>query len=262
MALRQEIKRLLFASFPDTSLRFFSARSRRQIENYARECGLDRLAMLVSAQTGGTVLTGPFKGIRLNCQALAVHSAPKFLGTYEKEIVPFIEDAIALKPANVLNVGSSDGYYAVGLAKRLPGAIIYAAEADRKSLRATLQNAKLNSIESRVRPIGIVHSGDFGKFLKVPYSLIVMDCEGAEFKLLVPNKDPILKKTHILVEIHENHGSLDDILRRFSRTHSIQTVAAVERTVIDLPAEARELVPPAALDEHRGRQIWVYMRAK
>jgi hypothetical protein len=200
--------------------------------------------------------------MKLNYHALPVHSAPKFLGTYEKEIAPFVEDAIALNPATVVNVGTSDGYYAVGLARRLPLATVYAAEADTKSLRATLLNAELNSVESRIHPIGIIHPGEFGKYLGVPYSLVVMDCEGAEFSLLNPARDPILEKTHILVEVHDDHGSCDEIVERFSKTHSIQTRTSAARTRTDLPADASAHIPPAALDERRGTQVWIYMKAK
>jgi hypothetical protein len=262
VTLRHTIKALLLATFPDSSLRFFSARSRRWNENFARDNKLDRLALLVSSQTGGAVLNGPFKGMKLSYRALPVHSAPKFLGTYEKEIVSFIEDAIALNPTQVVNVGASDGYYAVGFATRLPLSTIYAAEADAKSLRATLLNAKLNSVEARIHPIGMIHSGEFGKYLTVPYSLVVMDCEGAEFGLLDPSRDPILEKTHVLAEIHESHGSLHDLLQRFSKTHSIHTTTAVARTALDLPTEASQLIPVAALDEWRGPQSWLYMKAK
>jgi hypothetical protein len=261
--LRHAIKSLLFGLLPNTSLRFFSARSRRWNENYAREHKLDRLALLVSSETGGTVLSGPFKGMKLDCRALPVHNAPKLLGTYEKEIVPFVEQAIALNPASVVNVGTSDGYYAVGFARRLPLTTVYAAEADAKSLRAALLNAKLNSVEERVLPIDIIRPGEFGRYLSPHCSLVVMDCEGAEFGLLDPSRDPILAKTHILVELHQNHGSLDDMLRRFSNTHSIQMVPSAPRSLADLPAEAGDSIPPAALHEHRGGlQVWVFMKAK
>ena len=90
-----------------------------------------------------------------------------------------------------------------------------------------------------------------------------MDCEGAEFSLLNPTRDPILGKTHILVEVHEDHGSCGEIVERFLKTHSVQTKASVPRTPSDLPAEANAHIPPAALDEHRGpRQVWIYMKAK
>jgi hypothetical protein len=262
MHLRRTIKALLFATFPDTSLRLFSARSRRWIEKHARANKLDQLALLVSTQTGGAVLGGPFKGMKLDYRSLPVHSSPMFCGTYEKEIAPFVEDAIALNPTNIINVGASHGYYAVGLAMRLPRATVYAVEADRKSLRATLVNAKINSVENRVCAIEIIRPGEFEKYLMFPYSLVVMDCEGSEFRLLDPAREPIIQKTHILVEVHENQGSLDDILQRFFKTHEIQTTTPVQRTALDLPVELRDLIPPAALAEWRGPQTWLYMKAK
>jgi hypothetical protein len=72
-----------------------------------------------------------------------------------------------------------------------------------------------------------------------------MDC-GAEFKLLDPSFDPILTKTHIAVEIHEAYGSSDEIVRRFSQTHSIQKTAALARTLSDLPGASTALISPAA----------------
>lgn len=259
---KQRVKEFMFTRFPDASLKFFSARSRRWIENHAREHGLYDLTLNVVAQTDSRVLTGPFKGMILNYDALPVYSAPKFLGTYEKEITSFVEDAIACSPIRVLNVGTSDGYYAVGLARRLPHSIVFAAEADPKSLRATCLNAKLNEVGDRVVPVGILHSGEFQKYLSDRNSLIVMDCEGAEFKLLDPTNDPILKKTNMIVELHQAFGSIEELVDRFSGSHSVETVSARPRTDADLPRKVRDLVPPGAVNEHRGPQVWAYMKVR
>jgi|SRR5262245_32523261 len=66
--------------------------------------GLATLAREVSAQTEGKVASGPFAGMKLDYEALPVHAAPKFLGTYEMELHGCIERAIELAPRYILNV--------------------------------------------------------------------------------------------------------------------------------------------------------------
>src|SRR5690349_10924853 len=123
------VKSALISAFPDTSLRIFSARARRAIERFCEQRGLTEHAFRMAGIDESKVLHGPFKGMRIDYSALPVHTAPKYIGTYEKEIVAFVEDAICDEPERILNVGASDGYYAVGLALRLPMATVYAAEA-------------------------------------------------------------------------------------------------------------------------------------
>jgi hypothetical protein len=243
---------------PDLSLQLLSIRSRRLIEKQVRDLGLDEIARKISASTCGRVAMGPFKNMLLDYEALPVHGAPKFVGSYEKEIVDFVEDAIRLSPPMVLNVGTAEGYYAVGFALRLPQARIFAAEADPKALRATLRNARLNGVGDRLHPIGIIHPGELATYLRSPGSLVMMDCEGAEFTLLNPALDPVLQRTHILVEIHEEFGETQQLLSRFSSTHEVHTGSAVARTAEDLNGFD---VTMEAVDERRGPQSWLWMKA-
>jgi hypothetical protein len=256
------IKSALSSAFPDTALRLFSARARRAIERFCEERGLTEHAIRIAAIDESKVLGGPFKGMRIDYSALPVHTAPKYVGTYEKEIMGFVEDAVNDQPEKILNVGSSDGYYAVGLALRVPKATVYAAEADWKSMRATLANAKLNGVENRVIMIGILHSGDFARYLTPRRSLVVMDCEGAEFRLLDPANDPILAHVNILVEIHEDHGQPSLITERFALTHTARVVGETQRTVADIPLQHSASIALAALDEYRHSQSWIYLRLK
>jgi hypothetical protein len=212
----------------------------------------------VSRHVGSRVASGPFKGTVLDYEALPVHTAPKLLGTYEKEIAGFIEDAIVRRPKSVLNVGSSDGYYAVGLARRLPEATIFASDADPKSLAATRRNAELNAVADRLVAIGILHPGGLGEFLRKPHSLVVMDCEGAEFKLLDPKRDPNLVTADIIVEIHEDRGDPLQLARRFTATHSARRAARATRIGLDMSIGNRY----PCMDERRGEQSWLYLRVK
>lgn len=259
--LKRTIKAASFKAFPDASLRLFSIRLRRLIERDARERGLDALARAASNATEGKVLGGPFRGMRFDCSALPVHNAPKLAGTYEREIAPFVEEAIRLCPGSVLNVGASDGYYAVGLALRLPHATIYAAEADPKSARATQRNARLNGVERRVVRIGIVHPGEFASYLDGENPLLVMDVEGAEFALLDPRTDPVLECANILVEVHREFGSAEQLATRFAATHEIHTLAMQPRACDEVPDQLKHLGELAVNELRSPTQVWMFLEA-
>jgi hypothetical protein len=234
------------------------------IESQARELGLDKLARAVARATGGAVAAGPFTGMKLDYDRLPVHTSPKFLGTYEQELHSAIERVIQLAPSYILNVGCAEGFYAVGLAIRLNHADVYAADADPKALSATIGNAELNGVSARVHPIGIVKSGEFDKYLKADASLLVMDCEGAEFSLLDPRNDPILLRTNILVEIHPEFGDEREIIRRFEQTHDVAEICYAARAASDIgvaPIEGIDLL--SAADERRDdRQSWLFLEVK
>lgn len=260
--MKAYVKSVLFSAFPDISLRIFSARARRAIELFCEQRGLTDHAVRMAAIDDNRVLQGPFKGMRIDYSALPVHTAPKYAGTYEKEIMAFVEDAISEEPDRILNVGSSDGYYAVGLALRIPNATVFAAEADWKSERATERNAKLNGVDNRVIKAGIIHSGEFAQYLTPRRSLVIMDCEGAEFQLLDPAQDPILALVNILVEIHEEHGQPNLIIQRFASTHAAQVVYETRRTTADIPRQHDGSLSLDALDEYRRSQSWIYLKLK
>src|SRR5215469_15759685 len=77
-----------------------------------------------------TVLGGPFRNMKYNnwtrLSGLAKASAyyPKLLGTYEIEIVPFIQRITDLGIGRIVVVGAGEGYYAVGLARLLNARVV------------------------------------------------------------------------------------------------------------------------------------------
>src|ERR1700739_2970272 len=92
------VKSALYSAFPDTALRIFSARARRAIERFCEQRGLREHAFRIAAIDESKVLDGPFKGMRIDYSALPVHTAPKYAGTYEKEIMAFVRMQLAINP--------------------------------------------------------------------------------------------------------------------------------------------------------------------
>jgi hypothetical protein len=247
---------------PTISLKLFSVRSRRMIEKQTAILGLDTVARHAARLSESKVAKGPFAGTELDYEALPVHSAPKFLGTYEQELHDSIERVIGLAPKYILNVGCAEGFYSVGLARRLPDATVFAADADPKALSATLRNAELNGVQDRVRVIGVIRPGEFHNYLRAEGSLLIMDCEGSEFTLLDPGADPILLRSNIVVEIHPEYGDATELAGRFVKTHHIFAITRTARTAEDLPVRNADPALVAAADERRGNQSWLVMERK
>ena len=111
--------------------------------------------------------------------------------------------------------------------------MIYAADADPKAVHATRRNAELNG------------PGEFDRYLTPNHSLLIMDCEGAEFTLLNPHSDPILSLVDMIVEVHPEAGSSQMIWRRFEKTHQCERLDYIPRQGI--------------ADERRGEQEWLVL---
>ena len=86
------------------------------------------------ARQGNVVQAGPFAGLRFTGQTSEGCTAPRLLGCYEHELHPHIERLIGQTFDALLNIGCADGYYAVGLAMRMPGVPVFAHDLNPKAL--------------------------------------------------------------------------------------------------------------------------------
>ena len=152
---------------------------------------------------------------------------PKILGTYELELHSAFAGAYAQDDLFVVDVGAAEGYYAVGLLYRNPGARVVAFETT-PSGRSLMQHVAMkNQVAERLTILGECDPGTLQSVLSSkPGALVVMDVEGAEEWLLDPATVPALTTSRIIVEVH---GGLEDRLEaRFSGTHQITRIASRE----------------------------------
>lgn len=201
---------------------------------------------------------GPFKGLKLAAGSAATAHAAKVLGTYETQLTGWIEAAIAERPPLIVNVGSGEGYYAVGLAMRLPETDCLAFEADPHFRAETQRTAALNQVDGRIRIEGRCTPETLEAALR-PGALVVMDCEGGELALLDPACVPSLRDATILVELHEATapGVTGTLAQRFDPTHAMETIAQAVVLPVDVPAVAGlpELLLLALVNEQRERPM-------
>ncbi len=192
------------------SLRLLAKWRSRLIENTAANRG------------GHTIKHGPFTGMNYGVPASEGGGAPRLMGVYETSLAPVIDDIVAGDPALIIDVGCAEGYYAVGLARRLPNATIWARDTDARARQKCRDLAEMNGVADRVEVGGTMTHADFDICLRHK-SVVVCDIEGAEIDLLQPTLARGLYAADILVECHPAVGNdvAATIKDRFALTHDI-----------------------------------------
>lgn len=169
------------------------------------------------------VRNGFFKGMRYP-DFLAAGSAiyPKFIGSYESELTPTLNEILKKKYELIIDVGCAEGYYAVGLAKLMPHAKILAYDTDPRARNLCKQIAVLNKVVDRIDIKGTLTAFELGNISIIPNkTLIISDCEGYEKKLFTVDNIQHLKDCSILIETHDLFDmSISEYLKNlFYNTH-------------------------------------------
>jgi hypothetical protein len=196
------------------------------------------LTRAVVRRTGQTVAAGPFRGMRYVAEGIGSVYYPKLLGVYERELHPIVEAIVRLGPDRIVDIGAAEGYYAVGLAVRNPGAEVTAFEQEEEGRRLVGELAARNGVAGRVRVRGRCEPADLqSELAPARRPVVVCDVEGYESVLLDPIAVPALTGARVLVEVHEFVlAGVGDVLRgRFWRTHRITELAQTDRSRGDFP---------------------------
>ena len=262
--LRFKLKNLVKSKWPRLDAWLLRPILEWRYHRYIR--GLDSVESEVIREFGLVVQSGPFKGMKYFDVALHSGFAPKILGCYEAEILPAIQEAISRDYKTILNVGSAEGYYAVGMACVMPKSTVYAFDVDTEcqALCASLSN--LNGVSSMVKIAGWCDHSVL-KGIEGDRVLLISDCEGYELDLLDPREVPALLGWDILVELHDpwRPGITPTILSRFRDSHDIRLIDCARRNPRDYPivnflkkGRERQL----ALDDRRATpQQWAWMKS-
>ncbi|HWE40194.1 MAG TPA: hypothetical protein VG406_26820 [Isosphaeraceae bacterium] len=228
-----------------------------------------RLVRRLFAKVGkpSHIVCGPFAGMRYDARAYCSAILPKFLGTYELEIAPGIEAVAASASDVIVDIGAAEGYYAVGLALRVPTARLVAFEMYPPARALLSRHARRNGVADRVEIRGECTLDALAEALDgAERPAVVCDCEGAEDVLLDPDRIAALRRAIVLVESHEGMvAGVNDRLRdRFGASHDVTLIPSRPRTVADLP-DGVALDPDeaaAAMDEQRDWAEWFLMTPK
>ena len=175
---------------------------------------------------GSRVFQGPFKGMNFFSNPQDISEGclvPKIIGSYESELHSTIEDLKINKPDVIINIGSAEGYYSVGLKLLLENTDVFAYDIDPKAKEKTLELSKLNNVDISCKKEFFSSELDG---LEKKDILILCDIEGDELKLF--SKDEIIKyqDCRIIIETHlTKSGHSKDILPNlFSETHNVEVI--------------------------------------
>jgi len=224
-------------------------RARNNQLRWLKKHGVLDLAERFSNSNGSTVLHGPFAGMKYPIESiLSRHSVPMLLGSYELELHPIISAALKVKYHLIVDVGSAEGYYAVGFALNGKSPVV-TFDADRRELKLCQKMARLNKVDNRITLRPWCSPEALRDLAANARCFILSDCEGYETTLFDEATVEVLKASDVLIEIHGD--AYEFLLERFSKTHVVRTLTASLRSAGNYP----EL---ACLDEDANRAIAEY----
>jgi hypothetical protein len=174
---------------------------------------------------GRQIWSGPFAGMDYVDAATEGALIPRLIGTYESELHPHLAAFAAEGLDCVIDVGCAEGYYAVGLARMMPGVTVFAYDIDEKARLACADLAARNGVTDRVVIGGEFPADGFEAFAGRRV-LVMVDTEGAEVDILRPDLSPALAHMSLIVETHDplRPGAMAAMVQRFSPTHDIVRV--------------------------------------
>jgi hypothetical protein len=188
---------------------------------------------------------GPFKGMRYHGEARCSVPAPKIMGIYESELVPWLVKWSAIPFRHIINVGADEEYCAVGCAMLWPHATVTAFESSAEGRTLLTPSVKLKALQSRVKIMGLCGPQQLDAAVRNGEpTLVIMNVDGEEGKLLNPAEVPGLVNAHIIVEIHDYiDGRLGEIVSsKFKSSHVVEEVRTERRTFWDF---------------HESRVLWL-----
>jgi len=256
MTLVENVKRISHRIAPDLYA---------QLQERWTHHRINKLTQAIVKRNGLVVLSGPFAGMVYVAET-AGNSLPKLLGSYEAELRQWVTAIINTGYGKIINVGCAEGYYAVGLALRVPETRVFAFDIDPRARQLCEKMAEVNGVSERVVVRGECNCERLDALLD-DRSLVICDCEGCELGLLDPGRVPNLRVSDVLVELHDfiDRSISPTIISRFADTHDISIISSLERDPSTYPAleTFNDWDRHVAVAEFRPEQMqWAFMRAK
>jgi hypothetical protein len=236
--------------------RIQATRSRRHQLRFLQGLGLIESTKRYIERNGTIVRHGPFSGMIYPVEsALNRHSIPKLLGTYESELHEVLSLVARRRYDCVIDIGSAEGYYAVGMAllTRRP-VFAYDPEPAEKNLCGRM--AELTGVGNLVSLHDMFTASDLPLFAQ-RQALVISDCEGFEAELFTPETMGLMSNWDIIVELH---GTGRDNLPKMNWPHATRVIGSQPRTGMPPFQEIAGIAPAEALlSEYRGeKQFWLW----
>lgn len=204
--------------------------------NYQRRIYLGNEENLIIAQAIDEVIPdlevrhGPFAGLQYPEKASYGSTLfPKLLGSYEAEIHLALEQVCRNQYDRVIDIGCAEGYYAVGLALRIPSAHVYGFDINEKALAMCGDLAEFNDVSRRITLYKECTPEQLADLVQGK-TFIIADCEGCETEIFSDDFVPKLSNCDLLIETHDclDMSITNTLRKRFSSTHKIEVIKSVD----------------------------------
>ncbi|MES2430912.1 MAG: class I SAM-dependent methyltransferase [Bacteroidota bacterium] len=231
-----------------------------------------RIIKKLSANGEHKVLNGALEGLKYpSLDITEATLVPKIVGSYEYQLQPWLKQIIAKNYSDILDVGSAEGYYAVGLAKQMPATTVHCYDINKSDIEFSKQMASVNGVTNLTWNTFC----DADTLINFPYrgkTLVICDCEGYELELFTKTVIDKCKRVDFLIELHDvvNPVISGQLLSLFQRTHNFSIVnnQDVDYGVLKGLENLSEEEKAFALFEHRGGLYknvfmeWAYFTSK
>lgn len=193
----------------------------------------ERMAKLIKAPIfqDRLVMNGPFKGMYYpKMQSIGSSLTPKLLGSYESELHEIIEEFCSQKYTDIIDIGCAEGYYAVGMAIRIPSAEVHAFDTDSKAREICKLMVEANKVKNRVFINKSCNDEILKNFKFRGKGLIISDCEGYEACLFNENNINQFKNCDLIIETHDfiDINISSRLKNLFSPTHNITSLFSTD----------------------------------
>lgn len=218
------------------------------------------------------VENGPFKRLRYpSMQSVGSALLPKLLGSYESELNPILDGMLSNGYTTIVDIGCAEGYYAIGLALRLPHAQVYAFDTNSTAREICAEMARLNGVASRLHIEDFCNEEALRSIPLGDRALIISDCEGYEGSLFNRELAEFLVKHDVIIETHDLYDIDISVKMRdaFAKTHYIRSIKSVDDIEKAHTYYYRALEPYSTRDKYlilrEGRAAimeWLVMTSK
>ena len=186
------------------------------------------------------VLDGLYKDIHLeiNKNWNSYDVASKFLGLYEKEVQDEIFNIQKNKKINkkyLINLGAGEGYHLIGALKKKLFNYGVAYEMDNGAKNILNKNLIKNDLQNKAVIFDKAEANflenSFPRKLKLKDCFFLIDIEGDEFKLL--NRDNLnkLKKSVLIIELHDFYFSQNKLLNSLKKIFKVKVISTENRNL-------------------------------
>ena len=214
---------------------------------------------------------GPFKGMRYS-QTESLYSTlfPKLLGCYERELHDAVEEVCGRGHTDIIDIGCAEGYYAVGMALRVPDARVLALDLNPEAVRLCGDLARANGVEDRVTASLKPAADVLASLEPGARTLVIMDCEGCEKILFTGDVVRRLAGADLLIEVHDylDPDTSAAVREAFADTHDIRVIPSVcdctRASTWDYPELARydRGTRKLLVEERRPLMEWFHITPK